>query len=261
MKPNGYRAIGRSRSRSPRRRHHDTRERSYKHDKEKYRYVDEDNTRPEERHGFEYPKRTRWDVGDPERGRKQDRSSMRSRSNSPLAARRHQKRDKTPINGHRDVKSPISFPSHTLSMNPVLNIQRKYGSSKHRSHSRSPSSTGESLIDSSASNRRSRSQHKRRQSSHGHHRRRSPSSSSSSSSSYSRSRSRDRYRTSRDKDGKGRKRSSRTKREKRKRSRSPERRSILTGKKIKMKVHKTAEDHERDAKREELLKFLNSTYE
>ncbi|KAL5532152.1 hypothetical protein ACEPAF_5716 [Sanghuangporus sanghuang] len=241
MKPNGCRSIGRSRSRSSRRKHHDTRDWSYKRDKEKYRYVDEGNTKQEERHDFEYPKRTRWDVGDPERGRKQDRSNIRSRSNSPLAARRHQKRDETPIDGRRD---------------------RKYGSSKHRFRSRSPSSTGESSIDSSALNRRSRSQHKGRHSSHGRHRRRSPSSSSSSSSSVSsRSRSRDRHRKSRDKDRKGRKRSSRTKREKRKRSRSPERRSVLTGKKIKMKVHKTAEDHERDAKREELLKFLNSTYE
>jgi len=40
-----------------------------------------------------------------------------------------------------------------------------------------------------------------------------------------------------------------------------ERRSVLTGKKIKLKVHKDAGDHERDANRQDLLQFLNSTFE
>jgi len=40
-----------------------------------------------------------------------------------------------------------------------------------------------------------------------------------------------------------------------------ERRSILTGKKIKLKVKKGREDHERDANRQELLQFLNAAYE
>ncbi|KAF9527925.1 hypothetical protein CPB83DRAFT_894865 [Crepidotus variabilis] len=40
-----------------------------------------------------------------------------------------------------------------------------------------------------------------------------------------------------------------------------ERRSVLTGKKIKLKVKKDKGDHERDANREKLLKFLNSAYE
>ncbi|OJA12358.1 hypothetical protein AZE42_04330 [Rhizopogon vesiculosus] len=40
-----------------------------------------------------------------------------------------------------------------------------------------------------------------------------------------------------------------------------ERRSVLTGKKIKLKVHKDARDLEMDANRQNLLQFLNSTYE
>ncbi|KAJ3476257.1 hypothetical protein NLI96_g11279 [Meripilus lineatus] len=40
-----------------------------------------------------------------------------------------------------------------------------------------------------------------------------------------------------------------------------ERRSVLTGKKIKLKVHKGADDIERDANRADLLQFLNSAYE
>ncbi|KZO94425.1 hypothetical protein CALVIDRAFT_528901 [Calocera viscosa TUFC12733] len=40
-----------------------------------------------------------------------------------------------------------------------------------------------------------------------------------------------------------------------------ERRSVLTGKKIKLKVHKDADDIERDKKRENLLQFLNSAYD
>ncbi|KAG2047186.1 hypothetical protein BDR06DRAFT_1014110 [Suillus hirtellus] len=40
-----------------------------------------------------------------------------------------------------------------------------------------------------------------------------------------------------------------------------ERRSVLTGKKIKLKVHKDARDLEMDANRQNLLQFLNSTCE
>ncbi|TFK23724.1 hypothetical protein FA15DRAFT_757020 [Coprinopsis marcescibilis] len=40
-----------------------------------------------------------------------------------------------------------------------------------------------------------------------------------------------------------------------------ERRSVLTGKKIKLKVKKDRGDHERDANRQDLLQFLNSTFE
>ncbi|KAG1730386.1 uncharacterized protein EDB91DRAFT_1085446 [Suillus paluster] len=40
-----------------------------------------------------------------------------------------------------------------------------------------------------------------------------------------------------------------------------ERRSVLTGKKIKLKVHKDARDLEMDANRQSLLQFLNSTCE
>ncbi|KLO09182.1 hypothetical protein SCHPADRAFT_893311 [Schizopora paradoxa] len=37
-----------------------------------------------------------------------------------------------------------------------------------------------------------------------------------------------------------------------------EKRSVLTGKKIKMKVHMSEVDHERESKRQQLLEFLNS---
>ncbi|EJT96545.1 hypothetical protein DACRYDRAFT_120038 [Dacryopinax primogenitus] len=47
----------------------------------------------------------------------------------------------------------------------------------------------------------------------------------------------------------------------RKESDKDERRSVLTGKKIKLKVHKDAEDVERDKRRENLLQFLNSAYD
>ncbi|KAJ8520653.1 hypothetical protein ONZ45_g2572 [Pleurotus djamor] len=40
-----------------------------------------------------------------------------------------------------------------------------------------------------------------------------------------------------------------------------EKRSVLTGKKIKLKVHMDKEDHERDANRRDLLQFLNSAFE
>ncbi|KAK2467506.1 hypothetical protein APHAL10511_000361 [Amanita phalloides] len=40
-----------------------------------------------------------------------------------------------------------------------------------------------------------------------------------------------------------------------------ERRSVLTGKKIKLRVKKDKDDHERDANRQELLQFLNAAYE
>ncbi|KAJ3564194.1 hypothetical protein NP233_g8456 [Leucocoprinus birnbaumii] len=74
--------------------------------------------------------------------------------------------------------------------------------------------------------------------------------------SYSRSFSRER------KDSKSRKhKGSSSRRKDRDRERSDSRRSVLTGKKIKLKVKKDKGDDERDAKRQELLKFLNSAYE
>ncbi|KIM47192.1 hypothetical protein M413DRAFT_23440 [Hebeloma cylindrosporum] len=45
------------------------------------------------------------------------------------------------------------------------------------------------------------------------------------------------------------------------RNREEERRSVLTGKKIKLKVKKDKGDHERDANRRDLLQFLNSAFE
>ncbi|KAF8577874.1 hypothetical protein K439DRAFT_522894 [Ramaria rubella] len=109
----------------------------------------------------------------------------------------------------------------------------------------------------------------------GRHSRRSASTESSESRDSSRHRSkkshrrhRDRSR-SRDRDPRGSKHSSsskhkdkhRSSHKKRKDEDKYERRSVLTGKKIKLKVHKDAADHERDANRESLLQFLNSAYE
>jgi len=45
------------------------------------------------------------------------------------------------------------------------------------------------------------------------------------------------------------------------RKKDEERRSVLTGKKIKLKVKKDKGDHERDANRKDLLHFLNSAFE
>jgi len=50
------------------------------------------------------------------------------------------------------------------------------------------------------------------------------------------------------------------KRKRRDREEREERRSVLTGKKIRLKVHKDAADYERDKKRADLLEFLNSAY-
>ncbi|KAH7918160.1 hypothetical protein BV22DRAFT_915578 [Leucogyrophana mollusca] len=94
----------------------------------------------------------------------------------------------------------------------------------------------------------------------------------SRSRSRSRSHSRDRHRRrSKNKDkerekDRDREREKKRKREKerdreRRKSDKDERRSILTGKKIKLKVHKDARDHEMDANRQNLLQFLNSTFE
>ncbi|KAF8629010.1 hypothetical protein AX17_005866 [Amanita inopinata Kibby_2008] len=58
-----------------------------------------------------------------------------------------------------------------------------------------------------------------------------------------------------------RKKKDNTKKEKSKKKDKEERRSILTGKKIKLKVKKDKQDHERDANRLQLLQFLNSAYE
>lgn len=83
---------------------------------------------------------------------------------------------------------------------------------------------------------------------------------------YSRKRRRHRSRSksvSRDrKEGKSRKhKRSSSRRKETDRERSESKRSVLTGKKIKLKVKKDRGDDERDAKRQELLKFLNSAYE
>ncbi|PFH46903.1 hypothetical protein AMATHDRAFT_68849 [Amanita thiersii Skay4041] len=51
------------------------------------------------------------------------------------------------------------------------------------------------------------------------------------------------------------------KRKDKKRKDKEEKRSVLTGKKIKLKVKKDKADQERDVNREELLQFLNSTFE
>ncbi|KZP22145.1 hypothetical protein FIBSPDRAFT_931347 [Athelia psychrophila] len=63
-----------------------------------------------------------------------------------------------------------------------------------------------------------------------------------------------------DKD-KDRKRKKKKDKERRKKEGKEERRSVLTGKKIKLKVEKEEGDDEREANRQDLLQFLNSTFE
>ncbi|KAJ3505866.1 hypothetical protein NLJ89_g7190 [Agrocybe chaxingu] len=79
----------------------------------------------------------------------------------------------------------------------------------------------------------------------------------------SRSRDEKRKRKHRDRSGsreRDKKRRKRRDKEKAK-EKGEEKRSILTGKKIKLKVKKDKGDHERDANRKDLLQFLNSAYE
>ncbi|PPQ83562.1 hypothetical protein CVT26_003880 [Gymnopilus dilepis] len=65
----------------------------------------------------------------------------------------------------------------------------------------------------------------------------------------------------RDRDRKKRRRKDKEKKKDKDKEEGPERRSILTGKKIKLKVKKDKADHERDANRKDLLQFLNSAFE
>lgn len=69
--PNNFRAIGRSRSRSPRRRRPESRDRSHRRGAEKYRYIGGEQLSREAHGDPEHREKTRWDVGDPERGREQ----------------------------------------------------------------------------------------------------------------------------------------------------------------------------------------------
>ncbi|KAJ7601053.1 hypothetical protein C8J56DRAFT_1074908 [Mycena floridula] len=95
---------------------------------------------------------------------------------------------------------------------------------KHRYRSVSPSSSS-----SEEDKHRSSSKHRRR---------------------HSRSRSPESRRSRKDRDDR-----------KRRKERKEERRSALTGKRIKLKVKKEKGDEERDANRKDLLQFLNSTFE
>ena len=67
--PNIVGIAGRSRSRSPRRRDRESLDRERRRDKEKYRYEDEDKRYRNGTSRFEHSERTRWDVGERERGR------------------------------------------------------------------------------------------------------------------------------------------------------------------------------------------------
>ncbi|KAH8077736.1 hypothetical protein BXZ70DRAFT_962318 [Cristinia sonorae] len=123
--------------------------------------------------------------------------------------------------------------------------ERSHGSRRSRSRTRSVSPDDDS--------RRTKSKSRRHRS-------------GSSSSSRSRSPSRDRSRKSsskrdHDRDDRDSKRRRKKEKERKKERKSSERRSVLTGQKIKLKVHKDATDLEMDAKREDLLKFLNSMHE
>ncbi|KIM52169.1 hypothetical protein SCLCIDRAFT_18255 [Scleroderma citrinum Foug A] len=119
--------------------------------------------------------------------------------------------------------------------------------SKHRRSDSSDSFVSSTVTDSSKRPER-RSRHTSRS--------RSPSYSRRRSKSRSRSREKDSRKSKRkdkERDRKGRRK------EKEKKKDKDERRSVLTGKKIKLKVHKGSKDLEMDANRQDLLQFLNST--
>ncbi|KAJ3555311.1 hypothetical protein NM688_g2647 [Phlebia brevispora] len=144
----------------------------------------------------------------------------------------------------------------TVDIEIASDIQRAQDLSvESLSRGRSRSSSSVSTA-STASSRSSRSPDSTRLRRHRHTRSRSRSHSPrrhSRTKDHSRHRSRERERD-RDKKHRDKKKKDKHRSEKH----SEERRSVLTGKKIKLKVHKSAADLERDANREHLLQFLNS---
>ncbi|KAF8628784.1 hypothetical protein AX15_003723 [Amanita polypyramis BW_CC] len=172
------------------------------------------------------------------------------------AERRHQRREYHDDSSYDHMEQGRA--------NDVVDVQRgrkhtrsRSPTSRYSSPDKSSDSDSDSSIRSeSASNTsRSRSRIKRtsERSPHGSskrkHRRRSRSQSRSDSGSSSGERERKRKRKDKKRKDKSRKKD------------KEERRSILTGKKIKLKVKKERGDHERDVNRQELLQFLNAAYE
>ncbi|KAG6916971.1 hypothetical protein DXG01_004399 [Tephrocybe rancida] len=139
--------------------------------------------------------------------------------------------------------------------------------SRGRTATKRPRSASRSLSFSSSRSSDSGDDSARRDSRNKRHRRHSRSRSRSREHKRSSKSDRDRKGKSRDKDRDRERSASRERRKRRKEKErkkdkdKEERRSVLTGKKIKLKVKKEKGDHERDKNRQDLLQFLNSTFE
>jgi len=168
-------------------------------------------------------------------GREGKRSASRTHSPSSDSRRPQSKEVRARHSSHRETEGEESRPDHSTG---------KLDQQRGRSLSRTSSTFSRTSSNSSASR---------------------SSSASSSNSYHSRKRKRRRSRSrsrSRDKAAKKDRKSRKDRRShSRKKTRDGEKRSVLTGKKIKLKVKKDRGDEERDAKRQELLKFLNSAFE
>ncbi|KAF8148665.1 hypothetical protein B0H34DRAFT_736478 [Crassisporium funariophilum] len=188
-------------------------------------------------------------LGD-KKGHKEDwRSISRQRDSRPI--------DHTPEVGRKlpaldDIKRRLSA-SHSRHDDPSHTGSR--GRTSSRESSSSSSSSRDSTRDGSSTRRPDKHIHRR---------------SRSRSRSRSRERSRSKHSSRKHGDGDKRKRKHKERSDSRDRKRhrvqekarkkEEDRRSVLTGKKIKLKVKKDKGDHQRDANREDLLQFLNSTF-
>ncbi|KAF9788273.1 hypothetical protein BJ322DRAFT_1048047 [Thelephora terrestris] len=178
----------------------------------------------------------------------------RSRSRGRERAEPHSPREEGSRSHHRHSESVSIDRNYPNSIGPRgRKRERSQTPSMHTSiRSHSPRGfRGRSVAESPKEDTRSHPDKKRRK-----YRSRSRSRSlSPGSSASSRSRRRSGGKRLKDKKRKRGEKRSETRRE----SEKDVRRSILTGKKIKLKVHKDAADLERDSNREELLQFLNSS--
>lgn len=231
----------RARSRSPelhRTRHHDHEEeyyrsgRSYSRDASRKRYA-LDGIDSSRRHGDEDYPQSRAD---------------RTRGRSPTPTVRSKDEDRRAT--HR------SYDDRKRGRSPSPSVTSKSKSHHRRSRSRSSSDDSSSNSSSASEDSRRPSKRSRRQS-----RSHSPSRSTDRSRSKHKSKRKDKERNGDKERDKGKKRKKRKDKERKKDKDREERRSVLTGKKIKLKVHKDAADEERDANRQDLLSFLNSAFE
>ena len=176
------------------------------------------------------------------------------------------------------MDSKLPTEQHANNKEEARRSDRSPSSERGRSRSKRRSDRS-ALSRSSSSSSRSRHKHRKRHSSRDHHkekkRRRSYSSSSDSNSTDSRRRKKNKKHKKRSKSKKRREKKKSSKKEQRKKSSGhsddssssssdgedgPEvRRSVITGKKIKMHIDKTDDDLVRERARKEMLKFMNQS--